>query len=284
MSSTASLLPREPFAARRSNPRLPLGPRRYRAVNWVGLWTLYLKEVRRFATVATQTVLAPMVTTLLFLAVFVLALGHAVDKIGDVAYMTFLAPGLIMMAIAQNAFANTASSLLISKIQGNIVDLLMPPLSPLERTVGMAAGGLSRGLVVGVATWLAMVPFVPMPVAHPFYVLFHALAASLLMSLLGVLAGVWAEKFDHMAAITNFVVTPAAFLSGAFYSSQRLPEFWQKVAHANPLFYMIDGFRYGFIGHADGSLGAGIAVMAGANLVLLWLAHRLFASGYHLKA
>lgn len=259
-------------------------PRRYRAINWVGLWTLYAKEVRRFLTVATQTVLAPMVTTLLFLAVFVLALGHAVDRIGDVAYMSFLAPGLIMMAITQNSFANTSSSILISKIQGNIVDLLMPPLSPLERTIGLAAGGLTRGLVVGVATWVAMLPFVPVAAAHPGFILFHAIAASLMMSLIGVIAGVWAEKFDHMAAITNFVVTPAAFLSGAFYSAQRLPEFWQKVAHANPLFYLIDGFRYGFIGHADGSLGAGIAVMLGANALLLWLTHRMFATGYHLKA
>ena len=265
-------------------PTMTLGPRRYQAVNWVGLWTLYSKEVRRFLTVATQTVLAPMVTTLLFLAVFVLALGHAVDKVGDVAYMSFLAPGLIMMAITQNSFANTSSSILISKIQGNIVDLLMPPLSPLERTIGLAAGGLTRGLVVGLATWVAMLPFVPMPIAHPLYILFHAVAASLMMSLIGVVAGVWAEKFDHMAAITNFVVTPAAFLSGAFYSAQRLPEFWQKVAHANPLFYLIDGFRYGFIGHADGSLPAGIAVMLAANACLLLLTHRLFAVGYHLKA
>ena len=261
-----------------------LGPRRYYAVNWVGLWTLYSKEVRRFMSVATQTILAPMVTTLLFLAVFVLALGHAVDQVGGVAYMSFLAPGLIMMAIAQNGFANTSSSILISKLQGNIVDLLMPPLTPLERTIGMAGGGLTRGLVVGIATWVAMLPFVQMPIAHPLYVAYHAVMASLMMSLIGVLAGVWAEKFDHMAAITNFVVTPAAFLSGAFYSASRLPPFWEQVAHANPLFYMIDGFRYGFIGHADGSLTAGILIMLGANAVLIWLTWRLFATGYHLKA
>jgi ABC-2 type transport system permease protein len=261
-----------------------LSPRHYPTINWVGLATLYMKEVRRFMSVATQTILAPMVTTLLFLAVFVLALGHAVDQVAGEPYRAFLAPGLIMMAITQNAFANTSSSILISKIQGNIVDLLMPPLTPLERTIGMAGGGLTRGIVVGIATWVAMVPFVPVEVAHPFFILFHALMASLFMSLVGVLAGVWAEKFDHMAAITNFVVTPAAFLSGTFYSAARLPEFWQTVAHINPLFYMIDGFRYGFIGHADGSLTAGIFVMLGANAVLLWLTHRLFATGYHLKA
>ena len=261
-----------------------LGPRHYRTINWVGLWTLYMKEVRRFMSVATQTILAPMVTTLLFLAVFVLALGHAVDQVAGEPYVAFLAPGLIMMAITQNAFANTSSSILISKIQGNIVDLLMPPLTPLERTVGLAGGGLTRGLMVGVATWVAMLPFVPVSLAHPGFILFHAVMASLLMSLVGVLVGVWAEKFDHMAAITNFVVTPAAFLSGTFYSAERLPAFWQSVAHANPLFYLIDGFRYGFIGHADGSLTAGILVLLGANAVLLWLTHRLFATGYHLKA
>ena len=187
--------------------------------NWVGLQTLYMKEVRRFMAVATQTILAPMVTTLLFLAVFVLALGHAVDTVGGQPYMAFLAPGLIMMAITQNAFANTSSSILISKIQGNIVDLLMPPLTPLERTIGIAGGGLTRGLVVGLATYVGMIPFVPMGIAHPGFVLFHAVMASLLMSLVGMLAGIWAEKFDHMAAITNFVVTPAAFLSGTFYSA-----------------------------------------------------------------
>jgi ABC-2 type transport system permease protein len=261
-----------------------LAPRHYRTINWVGLATLCMKEVRRFTTVATQTILAPMVTTLLFLAVFVLALGHAVDRVAGEPYIAFLAPGLVMMAIAQNAFANTSSSILISKLQGNIVDLLMPPLTPLERTIGMAAGGLTRGVVVGIATWVAMVPFVPVSIAHPGYILFHAVAASLFMSLVGVLAGVWAEKFDHMAAITNFVVTPAAFLSGTFYSAERLPEFWQRVAHVNLLFYMIDGFRYGFIGHADGSLTAGILVLLGSNAVLLWLTHRLFATGYHLKA
>jgi len=273
-----------PVSPTPNTPAMSLSPRRYYAVNWIGLWTLYSKEVRRFMSVATQTILAPMVTTLLFLAVFVLALGHAVDQVGGVAYMSFLAPGLIMMAITQNGFANTSSSILISKLQGNIVDLLMPPLTPLERLVGLAGGGLTRGLVVGVATWAAMLPFVQVQMAHPGYVLYHAIMASLMMSLIGMLAGVWAEKFDHMAAITNFVVTPAAFLSGAFYSASRLPEFWQGVAHANPLFYMIDGFRYGFIGHADGSLTAGILVMLGFNIFLILLTWRLFATGYHLKA
>jgi ABC-2 type transport system permease protein len=253
-------------------------------VNWLGLWTLYLKEVRRFAKVATQTILAPLVTTLLYLAIFVLAIGHAVPQIGDVTFTQFLAPGLIMMAMVQNAFANTSSSLLISKIQGNIVDMLMPPLSPGETTAALALGGLTRGLAVGLVMWGAMIALIPLGMHHLGFVLFHAVAASLMLSLLGVIGGVWSDKFDHLAAVTNFVITPLAFLSGTFYSIEHLPNAWQVVAHFNPFFYMIDGFRYGFIGHADGSLAAGLIVLTLINIALWWLAHRMFATGYKLKA
>lgn len=261
-----------------------LAPRRYGAVNWIGLFTLYRKEVRRFWAVATQTILAPMVTTLLFLAVFVLALGHSVELVGGVPYMEFLAPGLVMMAMTQNAFANTSSSLLIAKIQGNIVDLLMPPLSPLETTLGLALGGLTRGLVVGLTTAVAIWLFVPLHIAHPAYLIFHAVMASLMLAQLGILAGIYAEKFDHMAAVTNFIVTPLAFLSGAFYSTERLPELGRLLAHFNPFFYMIDGFRFGFIGHADGSLGAGLIILAGANAALLVANYLSFKRGRRLKA
>ena len=263
---------------------LPLAPRHYGAVNWIGLSTLYRKEVRRFLTVGTQTIVAPLVTSLLFLAIFVLALGHAIDQVGGVAYTRFLAPGLIIMSMTQNAFANTSSSLLIAKIQGNIVDLLMPPLTPLELTIGIAAGGLTRGLLVGLTTGIAMAFFVPVEIAHPVFVVFHAVMASLMLSLLGMLAGIWSEKFDHLAAVTNFIITPLSFLSGAFYSAQRLPEAWQHLAHANPFFYMIDGFRYGFIGHADGSLAAGIGMLLAANALLFALAYRCFRRGFRLKA
>ena len=261
----------------------PLAPRRYGAVNWLGLWTLYVKEVRRFWNVATQTVAAPIVTTLLFLAVFSLALGGGSQAVAGVPYVQFLAPGLIVMAMTQNAFANTSSSLVIAKVQGNIVDLLMPPLSPFEQTAGLALGGLTRGLVVGTAVAIGMSPFVTIAVHSWGFVLFHAIAASLLLALLGVLGGLWSEKFDHLAAVSNFVITPLAFLSGTFYSTQRLPEPWLTVAHMNPFFYMIDGFRYGFTGHADGSLSIGIALMTAANLGLALLAHRLFRAGYRLK-
>jgi ABC-2 type transport system permease protein len=258
-------------------------PRRFGPVNWLGLWTLYLKEVRRFWNIATQTIAAPVVTTLLFLAIFTLALGSGSVAVAGLPYVEFLAPGLVVMAMTQNAFANTSSSLVIAKVQGNIVDLLMPPLSPAEQTAALALGGLTRGLVVGVAVWLSMVPFAGLHVHKPLMALYFAVMASLLLSLLGVLGGLWSEKFDHLAAVTNFVITPLAFLSGTFYSTERLPEPWLTLAHLNPFFYMIDGFRYGMTGHADGGVGAGMAVMAAANLALALAAHRLFKSGYKLK-
>ncbi len=262
----------------------PPQPRRFGAVNWIGLGTLCLKEIRRFGKVSSQTVLAPVVTTLLFLAIFALALGGATRTIGGVPYEEFLVPGLIVMAIAQNAFANTSSSLIIAKVQGNIVDVLMPPLSPGELTFGFALGGVVRGLAVGLAVALAVAPFVPLHVQHWGFMLFHAAAAATLMSLLGMLAGIWADRFDHIAAVTNFVVTPLTFLSGTFYSIGRLPGVWQELARLNPFFYMIDGFRYAFIGAADGSLQAGLAVLIAANAALAWACHRAFATGYKLKA
>jgi ABC-2 type transport system permease protein len=173
---------------------------------------------------------------------------------------------------------------MIAKVQGNIVDLLMPPLSALELTAGVAGGGVTRGLVVGCTTGAAMFVFVPIGLAHPGFVLFHAVAASLMMALLGILTGIWAEKFDHLAAITNFIVTPLSFLSGTFYSTTRLPELWQTVAHLNPFFYMIDGFRYGFIDHADAPPMQGLLVMLGVDAVLLLLVYRWFKRGYRLKA
>ena len=262
---------------------MPPEPRIIGAVNWLGLWTFCAKEVRRFLKVFTQTIIAPVVTTLLFLAIFSVALGRAVEAVGGVPFARFLAPGLIMMAMVQNAFANTSSSILISKVQGNIVDILMPPLSPGELTLGFAVGGVARGLLVGLAVGLAMSVFVEMRIHDLGFILFHASAASLMLSLLGIAGGIWSDKFDHMAAVTNFVITPLAFLSGTFYSVERLPGIWNTVAHFNPFFYMIDGFRYGFIGHADGSLGTGIAVMVTINAALWVACHRMFLTGYKLK-
>ncbi len=277
-----------PFAPARTavhtSAALPLPPRRYGAVNWLGLWTLILREIRRFLKVFTQTIAAPVVTTLLLLAVFALALGGAVRQVAGVPFPEFLAPGLIIMAMVQNAFANTSSSIVISKVQGNIVDSLMPPLSAAELTLGFALGGVARGIVVGITVATCLAPFVTLHLHNLFYIVFHGVAGSLLLSALGVAGGIWSQKFDHIAAVTNFVVTPLAFLSGTFYTVDRLPEPWHMIALWNPFFYMIDGFRYGFLGHHDGNLAIGIAVMSIANAALLWLCYWMFKSGYKLRA
>ncbi|WP_417819647.1 ABC transporter permease [Terasakiella sp.] len=254
------------------------------AGNWLGLWTLYSREVRRFLKVYTQTLLAPLVTTLLFLAVFSLALGRSVEHIGSIPFLEFLAPGLVMMAITQNAFANTSSSILIAKVQGNIVDTLMPPLTAHELTFAFAMGGTTRGLVIGALIVAVMSLFVPMGMENAALVLYHGFMGALMLSLFGVVGGVWSVKFDHIAAVTNFVVTPLSFLSGTFYSIERLPELGKFLAHLNPFFYMIDGFRAGFIGHADSNILTGILVMAGVNTFLWILSYRMFKTGYKLKA
>jgi ABC-2 type transport system permease protein len=263
-----------------------LGARTIGAVNWIGLWTLYLRETRRFMKVWAQTLAAPAVTTILFMIIFTLALGGEGRQIAGLPYAQFLAPGLIVMAMLQNAFANTSSSILIAKVQGNIVDTLMPPLSALELTIGFVAGGITRGLAVGMSVGFAFVlmPGVPMTVAHIWPILYFSVAACTMLALVGVLTGVWAEKFDHAAAITNFVIAPLSLLSGTFYSIERLSTSWQVFSHLNPFFYMIDGFRYGFIGTGDSDLMLGLAYTLGINLVLLFWVYRVFKTGYRLKA
>ena len=254
------------------------------AINWTGVWTLYAKEVHRFVKVYLQSVFAPVITSLLFLAIFTLALGRSVQTVVGVPFEVFLAPGLMMMAMIQNSFANTSSSMVISKVQGNIVDVLMPPMSPGELTFAYAVAGATRGLMVGVVTGLAMWVFVPLRIHDPLLILFHACGASLMMSLLGLIGGIWADKFDHIAAVTNFVILPLSFLSGTFYSIERLPGLWNTVAHFNPFFFMIDGLRYGFIGRADGPLLLGIGVVFAINVGLWLVARWMFASGYKLKS
>ena len=253
-------------------------------INVVGLTTLYVKEVRRFLKVLTQTLLAPVMTTLVFLAIFALALGRSGRELHGMPFLEFLAPGLVMMAVVQNAFANTSSSLMIAKIQGNVVDYLMPPLSAGELLFGLAMGGVTRGVLVGIAVFTVMLPFVDLGFEHFWLVLFHVIAASSMLSLLGILAALWAEKFDQMAMVTNFIVTPLSFLSGTFYSIADLPRGLHAVALANPFFYMIDGIRYGVTGHAGGSVVVGVLVLCVANLALWLFALHLFRIGYRLKA
>jgi ABC-2 type transport system permease protein len=258
-------------------------PRRIRGLNRIGVWTLIMREISRFLVVPLQTIVAPVITTLLFYAIFALAFGGQTRMIGDIHFMEFLAPGLITMTMVQNAFANTSSSIMISKFQGNIVDTLMPPLSSFELLIGLTAGGVARGMAVGLATTVVVSLFLPLHI-HSFAAAFgYALLGSFLLSSLGIAAGIWAEKFDHIASVTNFVITPLTFLSGTFYSIGDLPGMWHGLALYNPFFYMIDGFRYGFTGQAGGSLAVGVTILVTANVALAVLILWMLRSGYKLK-
>ncbi len=255
-------------------------------VNWQGLKTLYLKEVRRFFKVQLQTIWAPAITTLLFLAIFLVAIGGVKREVLGVPFAAFLAPGLIMMGMAQNSFANTLSSLIIAKVQGTIVDVLSPPLSTSEVLSALVAGAVTRAWLVGLAIWAAMLawPGVPVSLTQPGLVLLFGTLGATLLALMGVLTGIWADKFDHGAAVTNFVVQPLTLLSGTFYAIERLPAALQTVSMANPFFYMIDGFRAGFIGVSEANPTVG-ALMLAALCVALWAAaHALFESGWKLRA
>ncbi len=259
-------------------------PRLIRGINTIGLYTFIRKEIARFMKVWLQTVLAPVITTVLFFLIFVLALGHDNEAVAGVPYLSFLIPGLIMMSMVQNAFANTSSSVVIAKVQGNIVDVLMPPLSPLEILIGYAVGGMVRGIVVGAACLVVMAVFVPISIYSWPVMLLSAFLSSLMLSLIGIAGGLWSEKFDHMATITNFIVTPLSFLSGTFYSLSRLPELWREIALYNPFFHMIDSFRYGMIGHADAPLMTGLLMLVAINLALCALCYRMLKTGYKIKA
>lgn len=260
-----------------------LQPRPIKGINAVGLYTLIHREVGRFMSVYMQTLVAPVVTTLLFYTIFALAFGGVAREIEGVPFLQFLIPGLIMMTMVQNAFANTSSSLVISKVQGNIVDILMPPLSTFELSAGFIIGGMIRGLMVGIVTVLIVRIFVPFEIHSWTLVISSAVLGTYLLSALGVIGGILAEKFDHMAAFTNFVITPLTFLSGTFYSVQSLPELWHGLALYNPFFYMIDGFRYGFIGQGDGSLLIGFVMLMAINIVLSAVILWMFKSGFKIR-
>lgn len=260
------------------------GVRRFGRVNWLGMWTLILRETRRFATVWTQTLLAPLATAGLFLLVFTLAVGTNRGNVMGLPFIHFLAPGILMMTVIQNSFANVSSSLVISKVQGNIVDTLMPPLSATELLVGYLAGGILRGVVVALAISLLMFPLIGLGVANPLMALVWVILGGAFLGSLGVIAGVFANKFDQMAAITNFIVTPLSFLSGTFYSLEGLPPVMQAVSHANPVFYLIDGLRSAVLGVSDSSPYLGFGVVTGATLAVCAVAWWMFHTGYRLKS
>ena len=256
-----------------------------KGVNWGGLKTLYIKEVRRFFKVQMQTVWAPAITTLLYLAIFTVALGRGGKTVMGVPFADFIAPGLIVMAMLQNAFANASFSLLVGKIQGNIVDYLMPPLSTGELIAGLVGAAVTRAFLVGFAVWLAMLlwPGVSVHIRRPELLLWFGLMGSLLLAFLGLLTSIWADKFDHAAAITNFVVAPLSLLSGTFYSVEQLSPAFRAISHANPFFYVISGFRHGFLSEADSPIYVGAAVLALINLILFAACYALLKSGWKIK-
>jgi ABC-2 type transport system permease protein len=261
------------------------GEQRLTGVNWGGLRTLYVKEVRRFFKVQTQTIWAPAVTTLLFLVIFTVALGGVKREVLGVPFANFIAPGLIVMAMIQNAFANSSFSLLVGKIQGTIVDYLMPPLSVGELIAGLVGAAVTRAFLVGGAVWLAMAlwPGVEVTVREPLAVFWFALMGSFLLAFLGLITSIWAEKFDHAAAVTNFVVAPLSLLSGTFYAVDQLSPLFRAISHANPFFYVISGFRYGFLGAADSPVLIGAGLLLALNLVLFAVCYGLLRSGWKIK-
>ncbi|HEY6661881.1 MAG TPA: ABC transporter permease [Sphingomicrobium sp.] len=257
-----------------------------KGVNWGGLRTLYIKEVRRFFKVQMQTVWAPAITTLLYLAIFTVALGGSGRRVMGVHFADFIGPGLIVMAMLQNAFANSSFSLLVGKIQGNIVDYLMPPLSTGELIAGLVGAAVTRAILVGFAVWLAMLlwPGVSVAVRRPELVVWFGLMGALLLSFMGLLTSVWADKFDHAAAVTNFVVTPLSLLSGTFYSVEQLAPAFRAVSHLNPFFYIISGFRAGFLGISDSPLLVGGLALLVLNVLLWFACYRLLKSGWKIKS
>lgn len=253
------------------------------SVNWHGTYYLILHEVERFFRVYNQTIVAPAVSALIFLSVFVLALGQTVHYIHGVKFINFMGYGLIIMSIVQNSFANSSSSLIMSKVLGYITDLLLPPFSGLELTLAFAAGSIIRGLTVGVAVTLCLMPFVEFHIYHPALLIFFTIFSCLLLGLLGMLTGIISNSFDQNAAITSYVITPLSFLSGTFYSVERLPYMLQLVNKCNPFFYMIDGFRYSLTNHADSNIAAGVMILLATNLVLFVIITKLMTAGWRIK-
>ncbi|NDF11301.1 MAG: multidrug ABC transporter permease [Proteobacteria bacterium] len=251
--------------------------------NWPGIKTLYFKEVRRFLKVYNQTIIAPLINALLLLAIFSLAMGSRPMTIGGLPFTVFMAPGLIMMSLIQHAFANTSSAFIMGKVLGTIIDYLLPPLSPGEMVFCMVMGGVTRGLIVGASVALAIWIFVPLQVHHWGLMFFYAIATSMLLSIVGLLAGVFADSFDQMSAVTSYVITPLSFLSGTFYSVSSLPGIWYVISHMNPFFFAIDGFRYSLTGYHDGNLMAGMITITGCITVLWAITYTLIARGYRIK-
>ncbi len=263
---------------------IQMGLRRFGRINWLGTWTLVRREIRRFMNVWSQTVMAPLINAALFLSIFTIAIGSQRGDVMGVPFMHFLAPGILTMTVIQNAFANTSSSIASAKVQGNIVDTLMPPLSAGELVTGYICGAVARGTLVAVVIALGAVLFLEVGLQSPVWVLSFIVLGSILMGGLGMIAGIFANKFDQLSAISNFLVTPLAFLSGTFYSVAALPSAMQMLSHVNPFFYIIDGVRFGMIGVSDSSPWIGLMVVGGACIFVLAICVRWLKTGYRLKS
>lgn len=252
-------------------------------MNFLGMYTLFYKELLRFSKVALQTILAPVVTALLYLLVFSHVLEEHVQVYEGVSYTAFLIPGLMMMSVIQNAFANSSSSLIQSKVTGNIIFVLLTPLSYLEFYLAFLLASIVRGMAVGLGIFIVALFFVDLPLHNAIWLLMFAFVGSAVLGTLGIVAGIWAEKYDHMAGFQNFIIMPLSFLSGVFYSIHSLPEFWQKLSQFNPFFYMIDGFRYGFFGESDVSPYISLAVVFTAWMLMAAGTLKMLKSGYKLR-
>ena len=260
------------------------GARRFGLINWIGFWTLYKKEVLRFLIVWIQTLLSPIISSLLFLGVLAVAIGDGRSDMLGYSFITFLAPGLIAMQIIQQAFSHSSSSFMIGKIQGNIVDILYAPLSPSEVTIAVALAATTRSFMIGLVSLIVFYFLVDIEIKSFSAVIFYTFISSFILGSVGVIAGLWAEKFDHMATVTNFLIIPLSFLSGTFYTIDNLPVFLQTISKCNPFFYMIDGFRYGFLEKSDGSIFVGSLYLTILAIVLWYVSYLLYKKGYKVRS
>jgi ABC-2 type transport system permease protein len=261
-----------------------IGKRRFGSVNWIGLWTLYKKEVLRFLAVWAQTIFSPIITSLLFLLVLTLAIGTDRGEVLGVSFVTFLAPGLIAMQVIQQAFSHSASSFMIKKIDGSIVDILYAPLSAGEVTLAIILSATTRSIIIAIISIITFSFIIDMKINNVLTLITFTFLSSFILGAIGMIAGLWAEKFDHMATVTNFIIVPLSFLSGTFYSIDRLPSFLQMISKVNPFFYMIDGFRYSFIDKSDSVIINGIIYLTFLSLILLFISYILFKNGYKIKS
>ena len=266
------------------NTRYKIGTRRFGLINWIGAYTLYKKEVLRFLIVWIQTIFSPLISSLLFLMVLSLAIGNDRGEVLGVSFINFLAPGLIAMQVIQQSFSHSSSSFMIGKIQGNIVDVLYAPLSPSEVTLAVSFAAVTRSFLIAIISILVFYFIIDLEIKNYFLLIVFTFLSSFILGSLGIIVGLWAEKFDHMATATNFVIIPLSFLSGTFYTIDKLPDFLQTISELNPFFYMIDGFRYSFLGNSDGSIFVGLLYLSTLSIVIWYISYLLYKNGYKIRS